>query len=88
MDGKELDIQHITDLIKVAVNQVQFAVTDAVRHAVAHLGVEYDHPSAAVVKKELLTQVSKKLEEHWPEGPHPQYLEQSREPQPSDEAMD
>lgn len=75
----ELDIPHVEALIETAVKQVAFAVTDAMRHAAAHLGVDFDHPSCAVVKKELLTQISAKLDEHWPDSPRPQYLEKARE---------
>jgi hypothetical protein len=52
--GGELDQKHINDLMDQTVRQLEFHVNDCLRHAVAHLGVDHDHPSKAVVGKELV----------------------------------
>lgn len=62
MAKEELDIPHVSHLIDVAVSQVFTALSDAVRHATAGLGVEGDHPSVQVVKDELVKRVEQRLD--------------------------
>lgn len=62
MAKEELDIPHVSHLIDVAASQVFTALSDAVRHATAHLGVDADHPSVQVVKDELVKRVEQRLD--------------------------
>lgn len=68
--AKELDIPHVNRLVDIAAAQVQSVLDDAVRHAAAHLGVEYDHPSIGVIREELVARTRSRLEETLPAPVH------------------
>ncbi len=90
--GGELNIPHIQRLIDVAVAQVQFAVTDVLRHSQAHLGVEPDHPSLGVILKEVLAKAHATLDEYFPTEPVAQEVRRPsqsapiKEPEPPEAA--